>query len=149
MCGAATPDATPTDCEPSPQSSVTVPEMSVVARDTQSAVSGSIPAGLGYLSVYATASHLIGPPPTGVGLCDISGTGMSQQEVDDFIFSTYTARATYTNATPTLAIGGDNATPSGLYQAMVPPTTALEAVFDLVNDPAAEGFHRWSITYTP
>ena len=72
---------------------------------------------------------------------------LSQANIDAFLSVMYSARATFTAATPTCnLLGSGNAAPSGTYQAHVPPTSGKETVYDLVNDPNSEGFHKWSIT---
>jgi len=79
--------------------------------------------------------------------CWVSDCGWDQATVDSFLQAMYTARAGYTYATPSLNIGGTNATPSGTYQDGDPPTTGLEYVYELANDPESEGFNTWTITY--
>lgn len=71
---------------------------------------------------------------------------LTQEQVDTVLYDLYAGRMGYTYATPVASLGGTNADPSGVYQAMVPPTSGLEAKYDLVNDPASEGFKKWSIT---
>jgi len=79
--------------------------------------------------------------------CWVSDCGWDQATVDAFLQAMYNARANYTYATPNLNIGGSNATPSGTYQDGDPPTTGLEYVYELANDPELEGFNTWTITY--
>jgi len=79
--------------------------------------------------------------------CRVQDCGWDQATVDAFLQAMYTARANYTYATPDLNIGGTNATPSGVYQDADPPTTGLEYIYKLVNDPDSEGFNTWSITW--
>ena len=75
---------------------------------------------------------------------------LSQVQIDAVVASIYDNRALYTYATPTLDIaGGSNAAPSGIYQDADPPTMGKEYIYELVNDPEAEGFKKWAITYTP
>ncbi len=79
---------------------------------------------------------------------EIQDNGMDQANVDAVIDSIYTNRASYTDATPALNIGGTNATPTGTYQYSATPSTAKEKIYALVNDDDAEGFNTWTITYT-
>jgi len=79
--------------------------------------------------------------------CWVLDCGWNQATVDAFLQAMYTARANYTYATPSLNIGGTNATPSGTYQDGDPPTTGLEYVYELANDPEGEGFNTWTITW--
>jgi len=79
--------------------------------------------------------------------CD--GLGLNQATVDAILFDIYAGRMGYTYATPTLNVGGTNATPSGVYADEDPPVTGKGAAFELQNDPEAEGFSRWAITFTP
>ncbi len=79
---------------------------------------------------------------------NISDCGLTQSEVDAAIDNIYQARAAFTDTTPALQIGGTNAAPSGVYQNAVTPTTGKEKIYKLVNDPDAEGFNTWAITYT-
>jgi len=79
--------------------------------------------------------------------CRVQDCGWDQATVDAFLQAMYTARANYTYATPDLNIGGTNATPSGVYQDADPPTTGLEHIYKLVNDPDSEGFNTWPITW--
>jgi hypothetical protein len=74
--------------------------------------------------------------------------GMTQSEVDTIIDDIYTNRANYTSATPSMNIGGTNAAPSGTYQYSATPSTGKEKIYALVNDDDAEGFNKWTITYT-
>lgn len=78
--------------------------------------------------------------------------GWAQATVDAFIEALYVNRAIYTGVAygqrHTLNISGTNAAPSGVYQDATPPTTGLEYVYKLANDPDAEGFKQWNITYT-
>jgi len=66
--------------------------------------------------------------------------------VDLILADLYAGRMVYTAAAPTANLGGSNADPNGVYQAMVPPTTGNETRYELVNDSAAQGFHKWAIT---
>jgi hypothetical protein len=85
---------------------------------------------------------------TGLLRIEASDLGLAEANVDDILERIYTDRAIFTDADPDLFIGGTNATPSGVYQDGDPPTTGLEYVYELANDPEAEGFNTWSITYS-
>ena len=80
---------------------------------------------------------------------NVSGLGLNQATVDTILFDIYAGRMGYTYATPTLNVGGTNAAPSGVYADEDPPVTGKGAAFELQNDPEAEGFSRWAITFTP
>ena len=74
--------------------------------------------------------------------------GLSQPNVDAVLAGLYADWATFTYATPTLDIAGDgNAAPSGVYQDGDPPTTGLEYVYELANDPETTGNNVFAITY--
>lgn len=79
--------------------------------------------------------------------CQIQNCGWSQAAVDALLADMYAERAAFTYATPSLNVGANNSVPSGVYQDATPPTTGLEYVFKLANDPDAEGFNTWTITY--
>ena len=135
------------------------------------AVSG-LPAGLTVLSCYGGSNAITGPvsglpsnvvtvkwygasnapsagaPPSKVHDINLANNGLSQSVVDGILNAMYAARASYTDATPVLTIGGTNAAPSGVYQSVTPPTTGKEAAYDLVNDPTAQGYKKWTITFT-
>lgn len=70
--------------------------------------------------------------------------------VDQFIADMYAAwsAGTFTYATPTLNIGGNNAAPSGNYAQETPPVTGKGKIFEMVNDPQNLGHPTWTITYT-
>jgi len=72
-----------------------------------------------------------------------------QANVDAVLLSVYNRRMAFTWATPTLNVGGTNLAPSGIYQAMCPPTTGKEYAFELVNDSCGDGFNKWTVTFTP
>lgn len=78
------------------------------------------------------------------------GMVWDQTSIDQLITDIYDqwVAGTYTYATPTLNIGGNNAAPSGTYQAANPPSTPLEKIYAMVNDPNATGYNTWTITYT-
>jgi hypothetical protein len=66
--------------------------------------------------------------------------------VDLILADLYAGRMGYTATSPTANLGGTNADPNGVYQAMVPPTTGMETKYELINDSAAQGFKKWAIT---
>lgn len=104
-----------------------------------------------YLYTYATAldvnSQWVNFPANIRGFrCD--GCGLTQTQVDYVIASMYAKRAAMTYATPSAAVGGTNAAPSGVYADEDPPTTGKGMIYELINDPEAEGFNKWAITYT-
>jgi hypothetical protein len=67
--------------------------------------------------------------------------------VDQILADLYAGRMGYiTLGVPNANLGGSNAPPTGIYQAMVPPTSGKETKYDLINDPASEHFKRWTIT---
>jgi hypothetical protein len=74
------------------------------------------------------------------------GLALDAATVDLILADLYAGRMGYTAAAPTANLGGTNADPTGVYQAMVPPTTGLETKFELVNDSAAQGYRKWGIT---
>lgn len=74
--------------------------------------------------------------------CD--SLGLTVEVVDRILADVYAGKATYTWATPTLNVGGNNDTPSGMYQAASPPTTGLEMAYALVH--GDEG-PKWTVTW--
>jgi hypothetical protein len=72
---------------------------------------------------------------------------LSQADVDAFLAHLYANRATYTYGALQLFIGQSNAIPSGAYADEDPPTTGQGYIYELCNDPEAEGFQTWTITY--
>ena len=71
---------------------------------------------------------------TGIGDFTANDCNMTQASAENIIAGFWALKATMTDATPELNLGGaGNATPGGIYQAVCPPTTALEEVYDLVN----------------
>ena len=111
-----------------------------------------LPAGMTQLYLYNTASVITGGgtavPAHAIGTIDVSNTHMLQAAVDGIVNRLYADRASFTAAAPALAIGGTNQAPSGVYQSVTPPTSGKEAIYDLVNDPTAQGFKKWTVTYT-
>jgi hypothetical protein len=73
----------------------------------------------------------------------------NQAMVDALLLDIYTNRASFTSiVTPILlTIQANNETPSGIYQDDATPSTGLEYVYKLANDPDAEGFKKWKITW--
>ncbi len=66
--------------------------------------------------------------------------------VDLILADLYAGRMGYTATSPIANLGGTNADPNGVYQAMVPPTTGMETKYELINDSASQGFKKWAIT---
>lgn len=111
----------------------------------------TLPAGMAYFDVSATT--MTGTPALAAGThamdyYNVQNCGLSQANVDAIISSIYARRANFGSTSPELLIGGTNAAPSGTYQASATPTTGKEMIYALANDPNAEGFKKWSITYT-
>jgi len=78
------------------------------------------------------------------------GLALIQSQVDLILLNDiYPGRMGYTYATPTLNVGGTNAAPSGVYADEDPPVTGKGAAFEIQNDPEAEGFNKWAVTFTP
>lgn len=71
-----------------------------------------------------------------------------QAQLDELLQYIYTYRAQWTASAPLLHIGGSNPAASGTYADQDPPTTGKAYIYELVNDPEAEGFSLWAITYT-
>lgn len=120
----------------------------------QSTISGDIsgwtlPASLVNFRIFNTG--VSGAPSTASAQAIIQyqyqNCSLSQADVDAVVQSIYDRRASFTAATPALNIGGTNATPSGTYQDGDPPTTGLEYVYEIANDPETEGFNTWTVTY--
>jgi hypothetical protein len=80
--------------------------------------------------------------------CRVQDCGWAEAAVDAFLANMYTSRASFTYATPALNISGNDA-PSGIYQAMCPPTTGKEYAYELENDSCGDGFNKWDVTFTP
>jgi hypothetical protein len=77
----------------------------------------------------------------------LNDNNATQSEVDTLISWIYDKRDLFPNGA-LLAVGGNNASPSGVYQTSTNPATGKEKIYALVNDPNGEGFGRWTITYT-
>ena len=78
----------------------------------------------------------------------LQNCALTQSEVDAVLSDIYSARASYTYATPALNIAGTNSAPSGTYAEENPPTTGNGIAYELVVNPAAEAFNEWTITRT-
>jgi hypothetical protein len=127
------------------------------ADNTDSVITGSIAdnSTLTILRVHSTDSAITGGvatlPSYSYSLIDLRDLSMIEAEVDEVLENIYRLRANFDDATPELYIDGSggtvNATPSGVYQDGDPPTTGLEYVYELANDPETEGFNTWTITY--
>jgi hypothetical protein len=76
----------------------------------------------------------------------ITSLGLDAATIDLILTDLYAGRMGYTALAPVALMAGTNADPTGIYQAMVPPTTGLETKYELVNDSAAQGFKKWAIT---
>jgi hypothetical protein len=104
------------------------------------------------LLAYLYNNALNGAPDmssnTGILRLLYHNNGLSQDDVDAVVGEIYDRRLAFTSALPALNVGGTNAEPSGVYQDAAPPTTGKEMIYKLVNDPDAEGFNKWTITYT-
>lgn len=122
--------------------------------DTPSSITGSL-SDLGSSLIRFWASNTASVIDGGVvpvaciaiQTCYIAGTSATQASQDSIINRLYADRALFIYATPTLAIGGTNPDPTGVYQTSANPATPLEKVYALVNDQNAEGFKKWTITY--
>jgi hypothetical protein len=99
-----------------------------------------------YLSSTSVSGGTIGTL-VAIQNCQVGNCGWNQATVDALLADMYAERANFTHATPVLNIGANNSVPSGVYQDGDPPTTGLEYVFELANDPEVEGFNTWTITY--
>jgi hypothetical protein len=115
--------------------------------------SWTLPASLQYLYLYSTSLEGAPVMTSAEALKDFQyqNCGLLEADVDAVLAAIYARRASFTNATPVLNVGGDGGTineaPSGVYQDGDPPTTGLEYVYELANDPESEGFNTWVITY--
>ena len=122
--------------------------------DTSCTIDGDLdelPSTVTSLNVYSTGSSIGGGDSaiSAVAIEEIIvySTGMVAAECDELLLRLYTDRALFTHATPELYIGGTNENPTGIYQDGDPPTTGLEYVYELENDPETEGFNVWAIDY--
>ena len=78
---------------------------------------------------------------------NLSNNSLTQVYLDITLNDIYVARSGYTSPVSLLINANVGSPPSGVYQDATPPTTGLEFVFKLENDPDAEGFNLWSIVY--
>lgn len=122
--------------------------------NTASTLTGSLsnaPAGILYLYLFSSFCNINGgtTPLIAVAINNIrvESTSTTQANIDDILSRLYADRASFNFATPALNVGGTNPNPTGTYADATPPTTGLEYAYKLVNDPDAEGFKKWAITY--
>ena len=83
---------------------------------------------------------------TSLATLTMNALGLDATTVDAVLADLYAGRMGYTAAAPAAIVGGTNADPTGVYQAMVPPTTGMEMKYELINDSASQGFKKWGIT---
>ena len=77
----------------------------------------------------------------------LQNNALAQASVDAVFKGLWTARASFTYATPSLTINGTNAAPSGIYQSNCPtPATGKEWAYDLVHETCAGAGHAWTVT---
>jgi PKD repeat protein len=109
-------------------------------------ITGSI-TGMALTSLTVVTGAITLPAVYPVGIHDIRWeNSLSQAQVDAVLAQIYSQRAAFTYATPTLdLLGTGNAAPSGVYADEDPPVTGNGYKYELVNDPEAEGFHKWAI----
>lgn len=104
------------------------------------------------LSIFdASASSISGVPDLSActgAIIAVQNCALTQANVDAWLAAIYVRRAGITFASTSINLSGTNAAPSGVYQDGDPPTTGLEYAYELCNDPEAEGFHDWAITWT-
>jgi hypothetical protein len=115
-------------------------------------LSGSVAAltSLTYLVIQGGLNTIIWAvgPLTALATLDAANNALTTAQVDAILLAMYTARAGYTAAAPVATLGGTNQAPSGIYADEDPPVTGKGMAFELVNDPEAEGFNKWAITFT-
>ncbi len=129
----------------------------LAVNNTASVITGALsnlPALLWYLDLSNTPSIITGGAVTmaaiGINTLNLNNIALTQANVDSVVLTRlYADRALFTAAAPVLNIGGTNSAPTGIYQSVTPPTSGKEAIYDLVNDPTAQGFKKWAITFTP
>ena len=123
-------------------------------QDTDSVITGDLATAsvtLAYLHLGNTDSVITGGGAvgcSGISEIQLQGCGMAQAQMDSIALWLYTYRASFTDGTPSMNMGGTNAAPGGLYQDGDPPTTGKEYIFEVVNDPEGEGFNVWTVTFT-
>ena len=110
-----------------------------------------LPASLVYFYVYSTS--VSGSPifTSTVALSNFQyqNCALPQATVDLIVSRIYDRRASFTAAAPSANVGGTNAAPSGIYEHEGPPPVGgKNMIYTLVNDENAEGFNKWTWTYT-
>jgi hypothetical protein len=139
---------------PSSELSATLQELFLHsnANATATFTLGTIPSEMRRMNIHSSGCSIeAGATPmscTGLYNLYINSLGLSASVVDAILERIYLDRAIFTNAAPILQIHGTNAAPSGVYQDAAVPSTGLEYVYKLVNDPDGEGFKKWTITAT-
>lgn len=112
----------------------------------------NLPSGMAYLHLGSTQSVITGgsttPLAMGLQVAYLYSMAYTQAQLDELLQYIYTYRAQWTASAPLLHIGGSNPAASGTYADQDPPTTGKAYIYELVNDPEAEGFSLWAITYT-
>ena len=77
----------------------------------------------------------------------LQNNALTQAQVNAVLQGLWTARASFTYATPSLTINGTNAAPSGIYQTNCPtPATGKEWAYDLVHETCTGGGYPWTVT---
>ena len=123
---------------------------------SSTSVSGDIsgwvlPASLKYFYVHSTS--VSGSPifTSTVALSNFQyqNCALPQATVDLIVSRIYDRRISFTAAAPSADVGGTNAAPSGIYEHEGPPPVGgKNMIYTLVNDENAEGFKKWTWTYT-
>jgi len=112
----------------------------------------TLPTGLVLLYLYSNSFTYLPTPAVGASplqAYQAQDNGItSQAAIDAAALAFYNNRANFTYTTPTINVGGTNVTPTGIYQDGDPPTTGKEYIYEVVNDPEAEGFNKQEWTYT-
>ena len=127
-------------------SGLVLPSGLITLRLNTTSVSGDlsglgIPANVQNLYIHSTAVNGAPDLTSAVKLNDFryQDCVLPEADVDANLLVIYNRRASFTNATPTLNIGGSNSAPSA---------TGIAHIVELTTDPGAEGFNKWIITYT-
>lgn len=124
----------------------------------------------GNLSLTGNIGHLVVPPlvrayyirslPGIAGWPDLSNNismrvydafdnAYSEADVDGTLMELYETRMLRTWAgVIAINLSGSNSAPSGVYQDSAAPSSGLEYVYKLVNDPDGEGFKKLTVTVT-
>ena len=110
-----------------------------------------LPASLKYFYVHSTS--VSGSPifTSTVALSNFQyqNCALPQATVDLIVSRIYDRRISFTAAAPSANVGGTNAAPSGIYEHEGPPPVGgKNMIYTLVNDENAEGFKKWTWTYT-